>query len=110
MGVMSGAHQFCHIGAHSFVAAGAIMLRDLPPFVMAGGNVVKPYGINSEGLKRRGFSKEEVMNIKRAYRTIYRKGLTVEEAIAELQENAKTSPSVKCMIDFIAKSSRGIIR
>ncbi len=110
LGGMSGVHQFCHIGAHSFLAAGAIMLRDLPPFVMAGGTVVKPYGINTEGIKRRGFDKDEVMSIRRAYKTIYRKGLTVEEAIAELQQSAPTSLSVKSMIDFIASSSRGIIR
>jgi UDP-N-acetylglucosamine acyltransferase len=110
MGGMAGVHQFCHIGAHSFVAAGAIMLRDLPPFVMAGGNIVKPYGINTEGLKRRGFDKEEVLNIRRAYKTIYRKGLTVQEAITELQESGQNSPSVRSMIEFIDKSPRGIIR
>lgn len=110
MGGMAGVHQFCHIGAHSFVAAGAIMLRDLPPFVMAGGNIVKPYGINSEGLKRRGFDKEDVMNIRRAYKTIYRKGLTIQEAVAELQESAGKSSSVKSMVDFIVHSPRGILR
>ncbi|TDF39548.1 acyl-ACP--UDP-N-acetylglucosamine O-acyltransferase [Alteromonadaceae bacterium M269] len=110
MGGMSGIHQFCHIGAHSFVAAGAIMLRDLPPFVMAGGNVVKPYGINTEGLKRRGFSKEEIMNIRRAYKVLYRNGLTVSEAIDELKESAEQSSSVKLMMDFVANSPRGIIR
>jgi UDP-N-acetylglucosamine acyltransferase len=109
-GGMSGVHQFCHVGAHSFIAAGAIMLRDLPPFVMAGGTVVKPFGINSEGLKRRGFDKEEIMNIRRAYKIIYRKGLTVDEAVNELQQSAQSSPSVKSMIDFIANSPRGIIR
>lgn len=110
LGGMSGVHQFCHIGAHSFVAANAIILKDVPPYLMASGQPAKPFGLNSEGLKRRGFSKETILNIKRAYKAVYRKGLTVEQAAIELDELAKDTPEVSNFSDFIKASSRGIVR
>lgn len=103
-------HQFCKIGAHAFVGGGGIVLRDVPTYVMVSGTKHIPQGINSEGLKRRGFSKDAVMAIKRAYRKIYRAGLTIEEALAELKEPASTFPEVAEMVNFIADSDRGIIR
>ena len=81
-------HQFCKIGAHIITAVGSVVFKDIPPYVTAAGYDAKPHGINSEGLKRRGFSAETVMQIKRAYKTLYRNGLTLEEANRELQQQA----------------------
>ena len=110
VGGAAGIHQFCKIGAHSFLGAGGIILRDVPPFVMVSGQKNIPQGINSEGLKRRGFSKEEVMAIKRAYKAIYREGNTVDEAIEKLAEPAQEFPGVALMVKFLQDSERGIIR
>jgi UDP-N-acetylglucosamine acyltransferase len=110
LGGMTGVHQFCHIGAHSFIAANALVLKDVPPYVMASGQPSKPFGLNSEGLKRRGFDKNVILHIKRAYKEVYRKGLTVEQAIEQLQDVSDSTPEVKLFSDFIVNSSRGIIR
>lgn len=109
IGGLSAIHQFCRIGAHAFVGGGAIILRDLPPFVMLG-NDGKPHGINSEGLKRRGFSPETVRAIKNAYRVVYRKNNTAKEAIEILSNLEESVEEVELMTDFISNSSRGIIR
>lgn len=110
LGGQSGVHQFCKIGAHSFVAATSLILKDVPPYVMASGNVAKPYGLNSEGLKRRGFSSDTIRLIKRAYRKIYRDGLTVEDATASLVEEYSDVVEVQQFVEFIRNSDRGIIR
>jgi len=103
-------HQFGKVGAHAFVGAGAIVLRDVPPYIMVNGQKNVPAGINSEGLKRRGFSSAAVMAIKRAYRTIYRANNTVEEAVAQLQSVQETHPEVALMVTFLQEAERGIIR
>lgn len=110
MGGMSGVHQFCHVGSHAFVAANAIVLKDVPPYVMASGHPARPFGLNSEGLKRRGFDKETIMTIKRAYKSVYRKNLTVEEANTEMRALVQDMPELDYFADFIINSSRGIIR
>lgn len=110
LGGMSGVHQFCHIGAHSFIGGGAIVLKDVPPFVMANGSPAVPAGINSEGLKRRGFNADTVLQIRRAYKEIYRKGQTVAEAVAALSAQSDAHAEVHRLIHFIQHSSRGIIR
>ncbi len=110
IGGMSGIHQFCHIGAHSFIGGGSIVVKDVPPFVMAQGSHAKPNGINSEGLKRRGFSSEAILEIRRAYKVLYRQGLTVHEAVTELASKAEQWPQIKLLSDFIQNSSRGIVR
>jgi len=110
LGGMSGVHQFCHVGSHSFVAANAIILKDVPPYVMASGHPAKPYGLNSEGLKRRGFDKEVILNIKRAYKAVYRKNLTVEEAVESINALEHKSDQLSLFTDFVQNSSRGIIR
>jgi UDP-N-acetylglucosamine acyltransferase len=110
MGGMSGVHQFCHIGAHSFIAANSVVLKDVPPYVMASGHGASPFGLNSEGLKRRGFSKEALLDIKRAYKEVYRKGQTVDEATPALEALAENTPQVGSFLSFIQNSSRGIIR
>ena len=103
-------HQFVHIGAHAFTGMGTYLPQDLPPYVMAAGNMAKPYGINSEGLKRRDFSPESIAGLKRAYRTLYRSGLGLEEAKAQLREQVAACPPVKEIVEFLDRSKRGIIR
>lgn len=110
LGGMSGVHQFCHIGDHSFVAANSLVLKDIPPYVMASGQPAKPFGLNSEGLKRRGFDKSTILEIKRAYKSVYRQGLTVEEAVEKISATKEIQPELSLFTDFIQKSSRGIIR
>ncbi len=103
-------HQFVHIGAHAFTGMGTYLPQDLPPYVSAAGNMAKPYGINSEGLKRRGFQPETISALKRAYRTLYRSKLGLEEARAQLERQAAGCPEVRNILDFLSNSRRGIIR
>lgn len=110
LGGFTGVHQFCRVGAHCMTAVGTVVLQDIPPYVMAAGNTASPYGLNSEGLKRRGFSSESLLALKRAYRTLYKSGLMLEEARAKLEEDAKEHPEVQRFVDFLAVSKRGIIR
>ncbi len=110
LGGYTGVHQFCHIGAHTMTAVGTVVLQDVPPFVMAAGNTATPYGINAEGLKRRGFSSEALLALKRAYRTLYKSGLMLDEAREKLQEQAREHPEIQPLVDFLAVSKRGIIR
>jgi UDP-N-acetylglucosamine acyltransferase len=109
MGGMTAAHQFCHIGSHSFIAGGVIALRDVPPYVMLGDDS-SPKGINSEGLRRRGFDADVILQIKRAYKVLYRNGNRADEAVEKLLEMAKSTPEIQPMADFVANSSRGIVR
>jgi UDP-N-acetylglucosamine acyltransferase len=110
LGGNTQAHQFVQIGAHSFTGMGTYLAQDLPPYVTAAGNMARPFGINKEGLKRRGFSPEAIAGLKRAYKTLYRKGLTLEAALAELKAQAAACREVQPLLDFIARSKRGIIR
>ncbi|QRX81992.1 acyl-ACP--UDP-N-acetylglucosamine O-acyltransferase [Glaciimonas sp. PAMC28666] len=114
LGGFTTIHQFCRIGAHAMTAFTAAVSQDVPPFVTAAGNRAVPAGINSEGLRRRGFSSEQVMSIKRAYRLIYRSGLPLEQAKAALAAEELKSPDsaeyVRMLRDFIGTSQRGIIR
>lgn len=110
LGGMTAVHQFCHIGSHSFTGGGAIVLKDIPPYVMVSGIKHIPQGINSEGLKRRGFTSSAIMAIKRAYKIVYRNGNTTDQAIPLLNEMAESETDVKILADFIATSKRGIVR
>jgi UDP-N-acetylglucosamine acyltransferase len=103
-------HQFVHIGAHAFTGMGTYLAQDLPPYVKAAGNMAKPYGINSEGLRRRGFSADAITGLKRAYRTLYRAGLSLEDAKRELHAQAAQCPPVAEIVAFLDKSKRGFIR
>ena len=103
-------HQFCKIGAHIITAVGSVVFKDIPPYVTAAGYDAKPHGINAEGLKRRGFSPETVMQIKRAYKTLYRNGLTLEEAKRELQLQAANCAELGILLEFLGTSTRGIVR
>jgi UDP-N-acetylglucosamine acyltransferase len=109
MGGMTAAHQFCHIGSHSFIAGGVIVFRDVPPYVMLGDNST-PKGINSEGLRRRGFDAEAILQIKRAYKVLYRNGNRADEAVEKLIDMAETTAEIKILADFVKNSSRGIVR
>ena len=110
LGGMTAIHQFCHIGSHSFSGGGSVILRDVPPFVMIGGANNTPHGINSEGLRRRGFEKDTIMQIRRAYKVLYRSGNRAEEAVEQLREMAVDTPEVGELADFVANSQRGIVR
>lgn len=110
LGGFTGAHQFVSVGAHSITGVATVLLQDLPPFVMAAGNTAKPFGINSEGLKRRGFSAETIAAIKRAYKTLYRSGLALEEARAQIGDQVADCPELQLLLDFLGQSRRGIIR
>ncbi|MFZ1180741.1 MAG: acyl-ACP--UDP-N-acetylglucosamine O-acyltransferase [Herbaspirillum sp.] len=114
LGGFTSVHQFCHIGAHAMTAFTAAVSQDVPPFVTAAGNRAAPAGINSEGLKRRGFMPEQVAAIKHAYKLIYRSGLSLEAARQELLRQEEQSPEsaahIRLMREFITSSSRGIIR
>jgi len=110
MGAYSGVHQFCRVGAHAMIAAGAIVLQDVPPFVMASGYPATPRGINTEGLRRRGFKSEEILAVRRAYKTLYREGRDVDDARAALVSAAEAVPALAALSDFLAVPGRGIIR
>ena len=103
-------HQFCRIGAHAFTAGGSVVLRDVPPYVMAGGNSATPHGINSEGLKRRGFTPESIETIRRAYKTLYRSKLGFEEAKQAIAELARNVPQLEILAQFLVSTQRGIVR
>jgi UDP-N-acetylglucosamine acyltransferase len=110
LGGFTGVHQFCKIGAHVMTGISSVVFKDIPPYVMAAGQPAAPHGINSEGLKRRGFSAEALAALKRAYKTLYREGLTLNEAREKLTEQAQSVPEIQPLLDFIATSERGIIR
>lgn len=110
LGGFTVVHQFCHIGAHSITAMGTIVLQDIPPFVTASGNSARPFGINAEGLKRRGFTPATITRLKRAYKTLYKAGLTLDQAKKDLTRQAGECPEVQVILDFLAGSTRGIIR
>jgi UDP-N-acetylglucosamine acyltransferase len=110
LGGLTGVHQFVKIGAHSMTAGATLLLQDLPPYVMAAGNDCKPFGINAEGLKRRGFTEEQVAEIRRAYKTLYRSGLSLEEAKSAIAAQAEKEPALRILVDFLERSRRGIVR
>ncbi len=103
-------HQFCKIGSHVITAVGSVVFKDIPPYVTAAGYDAKPHGINSEGLKRRGFSADSILQIKRAYKTLYRNGLTLDEAKVELSAMQVQAPEIALLTDFLNVSTRGIVR
>ncbi len=110
LGGFSKIHQFVRIGAHSFTGMNVDITRDVPPYVMVAGTPVEPHGINSEGLKRRGFSTVQLSNIKNAYKVLYRSDLRLEEALQQLKTLGETQPEVALMARFLEKSERSITR
>jgi UDP-N-acetylglucosamine acyltransferase len=103
-------HQFCRIGAHSFAAMGSVISKDVPPFVTVGGHPAKPYGINVEGLQRRGFDAAAITDVKRAYKRLYLQGLRLEQALEALDAMAIEQPVLQVLTDFLRASERSIIR
>jgi len=106
----AGVHQFCRVGEHAFVGMGCLINGDVPPFVIVANEYGRPRGINAEGLKRRGFSAERIAAIKRAYRTLYMSGMPLERAREELARMAGEAPDVRCMLDFLERSQRALVR
>lgn len=103
-------HQFCKIGEHCFTGMGSAIGKDVPAYVMVNGNPASAKSINSEGLRRRGFTKEEVSVINKCFKLVYRRGLTVEEALKELEQLAQNCEPVNLMIESLRNSTRGIVR
>lgn len=110
MGGLSAVHQFCKIGAHAFIANNTAVTRDVPPYVMAVGQPAAPHSVNATGLSRRGFTPEQVRNVKSAFRTLYRSELPLETALERLREAAATQPEVAALVDFIGRSTRSLVR
>jgi UDP-N-acetylglucosamine acyltransferase len=110
LGGFTGVHQFCRMGVGSFSAIAAIIVKDVPPFVLVEGNTARARTINREGLKRRGVDKEIIATLKRAYKTLYRQGLTLQEAISQLKKAAPDVAEVAQLVKFIEESTRGIVR
>ena len=110
LGGFTGVHQFVRIGAHSMTAVGSMLLQDLPPFVTAAGNPAVPRGMNTEGLRRRGFSPEAVAAVKRAFKTIYRSALKLDEARAAIETEMNAIPELAPLVKFLAEPGRGIVR
>ena len=110
LGGLTAVHQFCKVGAHAFLAGGAIVTRDVPPYVMVAGNPSSPHAVNSEGLKRRGFAEDQIRAVREAYRLVYRSGLKLSEALERLEPTAVERPEVRLFVDFIRSSTRSIIR
>lgn len=110
LGGFAGVYQFLHIGAHSFIGAQSHVNMDVPAYVMVNGTPPEPKGINTTGLERRGFSKEAITGLRRAYKMLYRNGNSLDAALAEIGELAKSVPEVTVLIDSIRASKKGILR
>ena len=106
----AGIHQFCKVGSHSFLANNAAVTRDVPPYLLVAGTPAEPRGVNSEGLKRRGFGPEQIANIRNAYRLLYRSGLKLAAATEQLLALAADQPELLPFVQFLAASERSIIR
>ncbi len=121
LGAMSGVHQFVKIGQHAMLGGASVLVQDIPPYILAAGDKAQPYGINSEGLKRRGFTPESISTLKQLYKILYKDGLTLEHAktsirdiLSERQNKSSYPPdalhSITQFLEFINSSTRGIIR
>jgi UDP-N-acetylglucosamine acyltransferase len=109
-GGFTGVHQFVRIGAHAMIGGAAVVLQDVPPFVTVSGNPAMPRGTNNEGLRRRGFSADDILAVRRAYKTLYREGRTLEDAKAALAATASATPVINPLVEFLVASERGIVR
>jgi UDP-N-acetylglucosamine acyltransferase len=110
LGGFTGVHQFVRVGAHSMTGGGTILRQDLPPYVTAAGNPTKAFGINAEGLRRRGYSEATINGIARAYKTLYRSGLSMADARTNIAEQAADVPEVMVLAEFLDDAKRGIVR
>jgi UDP-N-acetylglucosamine acyltransferase len=105
MGGFSGIHQFCKVGPHAFIANNTAVTRDVPPYVMAVGRPAEPHSVNAEGLKRRGFTTDQIRNIREAYRVLYRSGLKLAEALEELESRVDSQPELAAFVGFLNEST-----
>ena len=110
LGGFTGVHQFCRVGAHVITGIASVVRQDIPPFITVAGNPLAPFGINSEGLKRRGYSAEALAALKRAYKTLYKSGLSLADAQAAIAAEAQTQPELAPLAEFLATAGRGIVR
>ena len=110
MAGFSGVHQFCKIGAHCFIANNAAVTRDVPPYLMVTGQPAEPHSVNAEGLKRRGFTPDQIRSIRGAYKVLYRSGLKLAEATEQLKSLAAEQPELKPFVEFLATTTRSIVR
>jgi UDP-N-acetylglucosamine acyltransferase len=110
LGGFTGVHQFCRIGKYSFSAISSVIVKDVPPYVMMSGNTASPSGLNKEGLKRHGFSAESIDALRKAYKTVYRDGLLLKDALEEIRALENECPHLTDFVEFIQASERGIAR
>ncbi len=110
LGGFTGVHQFCRIGAHSMTGISTVVVQDIPPYMLVAGSEAKVRGVNTEGLKRRNFSSASIIQLKLAYKTLYKSGLTLEEAKKSLATQVSACAEVQNLLDFLAQSTRGIVR
>ena len=110
MGAFAGVHQFCRIGAHAMLGAFAVVLQDVPPFTIVQGYPAQPKGTNNEGLRRRGFTAEAILAVRRAYKALYREALPLDDARAKIAAAAHDEPALGLLVDFLAVPGRGIVR
>jgi UDP-N-acetylglucosamine acyltransferase len=110
MAGLSGVHQFCKVGAHAFIANNAAVTRDVPPYVMAVGQPASAHSVNAEGLKRRGYTPQQIRNIRNAFRVLYRSGLKLADAASQLEALAKEQPEILPIVEFLPRSTRSILR
>lgn len=103
-------HQFCAVGAYAFTAMGSAISKDVPPYLMVSGHMAKPHGLNTEGLKRRGFGPETISQLRRAYKILYRSNHTVEQALEQLRSLVPECAEVGPLVEFLEKTTRGIVR
>lgn len=109
-GGFSLVHQFCHVGAHCITGIGSVIVKDVSPFVVCAGNPAKVHGVNYKGLQRRGFDEDRILDIKRAYRVIFREGLDLKTALTHLSEQVRDNPDIAMWSDFLKRSTRGVVR
>ena len=110
LGGFTGVHQFCRIGRHSFSAISSVVVKDVPPFTLVAGNTARPTGLNKEGLRRQGFSADDIDRLASAYRIVYREGLLLRDALERLETPSAESTHVAAFAEFIRRSERGIVR
>jgi UDP-N-acetylglucosamine acyltransferase len=110
LGGFTGVHQFCRIGSHSFSAISSVITKDVPPYIMVAGNTAKPYGLNREGLRRSGLGGNVIVQLRKAYNILYREGRMFEQALAELDHQAKSCSEVMYFLKFLKETKRGIVR
>jgi len=103
-------HQFCRVGAHCFTQMNSVISQDVPPYLMIAGHMAKPYGLNVEGLKRRGYASQTIAALKKAYKILYRSGYSLQQAIENMADLASEFQEVKYFLDFLQNVTRGIVR